>query len=47
LADDLQLEPITESYTRNHPLWSTPLWFIALIGLMLGEWFVRKMNNLA
>jgi len=46
LVDDLQLESIEESYTRNHPLWSTPIWFIALIGLMLGEWFIRKMVNL-
>ncbi len=47
LADDLQLESITESFTRNRPLWSTPLWFIALVGLMLGEWLIRKMINLA
>jgi hypothetical protein len=46
LADDLQLQAITEHYTRNHPLWSTPLWFIALVGLMLGEWFARKMIHL-
>ncbi len=46
LPDDLRLESIEESYTRNHPLWSTPLWFIALVGLMLGEWFFRKMINL-
>ena len=46
LADDLQLQAITEHYTRNHPLWSTPLWFIALVGLMLGEWFSRKMIHL-
>jgi len=46
LVDDLHLESIEESYTRNHPLWSTPIWFIALIGLMLGEWFIRKMVNL-
>jgi len=46
LPDDLRLESIEESYTRNHPLWSTPLWFIALVGLMLSEWFFRKMINL-
>lgn len=46
LPDDLQLQAITERYTRNHPLWSTPLWFIALVGLMLGEWFSRKMIHL-
>lgn len=47
LADDLPFEPIVESYTRNHPLWSTPLWFILLVGLMLGEWLIRKTINLA
>jgi len=46
LADDLQLQALTEHYTRNHPLWSTPLWFLALVGLMLGEWFSRKMIHL-
>lgn len=47
LIDDLHLPMITERYTRNHPLWCTPLWFVALIGLMLGEWFSRKMIHLA
>jgi hypothetical protein len=46
LVDDLKLEPVVEHYTRNHPLWSTPLWFGALIGLMLGEWFFRKLIHL-
>ncbi len=46
LVDDLQLQAITEHYTRNHPLWSTPLWFLALVGLMLGEWLARKMVHL-
>jgi hypothetical protein len=46
LVDDLQAEPIVERYTRNCPLWSTPLWFILLIGLMLGEWFWRKVVHL-
>jgi hypothetical protein len=46
LADDLDLPAIRESYTRNQPLWATPLWFIALVALMLGEWFSRKMINL-
>jgi hypothetical protein len=46
LADDLQLQAIRERYTRNHPLWCTPLWFLVLVGLMLGEWFCRKMIHL-
>lgn len=47
LPDQLHAEPIVETLTRNHPLWSTPLWFIALVGLMLGEWWLRKMVRLA
>jgi hypothetical protein len=47
LPDDLQLESVSESYTRSYPLWATPLWFLALVGLMLGEWFFRKMINLS
>lgn len=47
LVNDLQLEPIVETYTRSHALWSTPLWFIAVVVLLLGEWLVRKLINLA
>jgi hypothetical protein len=47
LVDDLHDEPLVERYTRSQPLWSSPLWFIALVGLMLGEWFWRKMIRLA
>jgi hypothetical protein len=46
LPDDLEVKVAVESYTRNYPLWSTPLWFIALVGLALGEWFFRKMSHL-
>ncbi len=47
LADDLKAEPVVETITRNHPLWSTPLWFAALVSLMLGEWWLRKIVRLA
>jgi hypothetical protein len=47
LADDLQLVRQTEHDTRIHALWCTPLWFGLAVLLMLGEWFFRKMNNLA
>lgn len=47
LPDDLRLQPVTERYTRSYPLWATPLWFLALVGLMLGEWFSRKMIRLS
>jgi hypothetical protein len=46
LPQDLQAQPIVEKVTRNHALWSTPLWFILVVGLMLGEWLFRKMVNL-
>jgi hypothetical protein len=47
LLNDLQLEPVTERLTRNESLWSTPLWFIAVVGLMLGEWLSRKLIKLS
>jgi hypothetical protein len=46
LLDDLQMEPVIEHSTRSYPLWATPLWFFALVALMLGEWFTRKRINL-
>jgi hypothetical protein len=42
LPRDVKLEPLVEKNTRSHPLWSTPLWFILVVGLMLGEWGARK-----
>jgi hypothetical protein len=47
LVNDLKLEPIAETYTRNHALWSTKAWFIVLVTLMLSEWLIRKLINLA
>lgn len=47
LVEDLKLEPVTQRLTRNHPLWSTPLWFAAIVVLMLGEWLSRKMIRLS
>ncbi|MFI4874837.1 MAG: hypothetical protein ACIALR_05850 [Blastopirellula sp. JB062] len=47
LFDQLALKDVREEVTRNEPLWATPLWFILLIGLMLGEWYSRKRANLA
>ena len=47
LFDQLQLKDVREEFTRNHPLWATPLWFILITGLMLGEWFSRKVAHLA
>ncbi len=46
LVDQLQLEPQVKHQRQIKPLWATPLWFILVVGLMLGEWFARKMNNM-
>ena len=47
LANDLKLEPVIERMVRNNALWSTPLWFTAIVVLMLGEWLSRKMIKLS
>jgi hypothetical protein len=47
LVDDIRVEPTVERLTRNHPLWTTPLWFVLVVGLMLSEWLFRKLNHLA
>ena len=46
LLDDLRLDAVTERTTRNFALWTTPLWFGAVVALMLGEWLVRKLIRL-
>src|SRR5262249_16824922 len=43
LPQDLKLQPITEHVTQNRALWATPLWFGAVVLLMLGEWITRKI----
>jgi hypothetical protein len=47
LRDDLKLDAVVERTTRNFALWTTPLWFGAVVALMLGEWLTRKMIRLA
>jgi hypothetical protein len=46
LIDDLPLQPVVQEEVRNQPLWSTPLWFILIVGLMFGEWSVRRWIHL-
>ncbi|MFO0902736.1 MAG: hypothetical protein U0939_07035 [Pirellulales bacterium] len=46
LADDLQVEPRLRTVTRNHALWTTPLWFGGIIALLLAEWLARKRLQL-
>ncbi|MBW8883479.1 MAG: VWA domain-containing protein [Planctomycetia bacterium] len=47
LPQDLKLQPITEHVTQNCTLWATPLWFGAVVLLMLGEWITRKIIRLS
>lgn len=47
LPADLDGKPIVQRLTRNHSLWSTPLWLLLVVGLMLGEWLSRKMIKLS
>ena len=47
LPGDLALEPVIERLTRNKALWSTPLWFVVVVMLMLGEWLSRKIIRLS
>jgi hypothetical protein len=46
LVDDLRAEPRERTVTRNHALWTTPLWFGTAMLLMMGEWFARKRLQL-
>jgi hypothetical protein len=47
LPDDLKVASVVERTTRNYALWTTPLWFAAIVVLMLGEWLSRKMIRLS
>lgn len=47
LVNDIHAQPKREEMTRNHPLWTTPLWFTLVVVLMLGEWLSRKMIKLS
>lgn len=46
LPADIRTDTVALHSTNNHELWSTPLWFIAAMALMLGEWLSRKMMNM-
>ena len=47
LIKDMRLTSQSETNTRIQPLWTTPMWFILVVVLMLSEWLFRKMANLA
>jgi len=46
LVEDLRAEPRVRTVTRNHALWTTPLWFGTVMLLMMGEWLARKRLQL-
>jgi hypothetical protein len=46
LVEDLSLDPIVESDVRTRPLWNTPVWFLSVTILMIGEWLVRRWIHL-
>jgi hypothetical protein len=46
LPADIRTDTVALHSTNNHELWSTPLWFIAAMALMLGEWLSRKLMNM-
>ncbi len=47
LLNDISAKPVIDPQTRNHALWTTPLWFGLVVLLMLGEWLFRKMIKLS
>jgi hypothetical protein len=47
LIDNLNFQPQINTSEKRERLWATPLWLIAVVGLMIGEWFSRKMMNMA
>ncbi len=46
LADDIRVNPRSETSIRVFPLWDTWLVFGLAVTLMLGEWLTRKLINL-
>lgn len=46
LPNEIKTKPQIQTLTNNHSLWATPLWFIAAMVLMIGEWFSRKLLNM-
>jgi len=46
LKNLIKLTPYHVTEEHNYLLWQTPLWFIVIISLMLGEWLLRKWIHL-
>ena len=47
LVSDMALQPRQLAVTRQRALWTTPMWFLCAVSLMLGEWLTRKLLKLA
>lgn len=45
--DDFRPEPRSETSVRIRPIWNTWFAFAVVVGLLLVEWVVRKLNHLA
>jgi len=46
LADEIELLAQTDTSIEVIPLWNTWVCFIGVVGLLLGEWLLRKWVNL-
>lgn len=46
ILEDLHAQPLIERELHRRRLWSTPLWFVLVVGLMISEWTVRRWIDL-
>ena len=46
LPGEIRPAPVSDHQSRHVPLWTTPVWFLAVVALMLTEWLVRKLIHL-
>ena len=43
IVPDMALQPRQVSASHQRLLWTTPVWFLSVVSLMLGEWLTRKL----
>ncbi len=46
LLDHMEMTPYRCTEQHNYAIWKTPMWFILIVALMLGEWSLRKWMHL-
>ncbi len=46
LFKTLKHEPRIIEIVEEYPVWNHPFWFIALVALLLGEWWLRRRSDL-